>query len=564
MHCPAGLCRFVGRLALALTVGCLFAATAVHAEAGRRMALVIGNGRYLNVTPLANPSNDATELAKVLGSLGFEVDLQIDVDKARMQSLVGELSRRTSGVELALLFYAGHGFQIDGKNFIVPVDARIRTEQDVATEAVDVDRIVAEMNPGVEVKVVLLDACRNNPFEAELSRSLGPTRAEAMLGRGLTPIQPAGGVLIGFATDPGAVAFDGTGDNSPFTEALLVHLPTPHVEINSLMTRVRADVFASTGHLQRPWTTTSLLQEVYLDDRQPDQPDPEVAAWQAAEAAGTNQALADFAALHPDGSFHDQAEAQLVVATVERAEGPEDGTSAPAQGAAGWSDSFRHCLDCPQMQPLPTGTFTMGAEFGPDSEKPQSERTVAPRFAMGRTEVTRREWRVCAEAGACRPLPGPVDEGPAAGLSWDDVQSYLAWLGRVTGHPYRLPSEAEWEYAAQGGEGLRYPTGPILFAKAAHFDRADGAPVRVASYQPNPFGLHDLAGNVWEWVADCGAQYDARMTGTAAVKARPCIHVLRGGSFRSSADQLRSSNRFFPKDGSSRDDYGFRVALDMP
>ena len=281
-------------------------------------------------------------------------------------------------------------------------------------------------------------------------------------------------------------------------------------------------------------------------------------AFQAAEAAGTRQAVQEFAEQHPGGSLHDLAKAQLAAAGAVPAERPLD--TAPAQSAGA---VFRDCLDCPEMLALPAGNFTMGAAFGPGEEKPQTHRRISRPFALGRTEVTRREWRLCSEAGACRPLPGPGDEGPASGLGWDDVHAYLAWLGQRTGHPYRLPSETEWEYAAQGGEALRYPTGPVLLNKAAFFGHADGAPVRVASYRPNPFGLYDLAGNVWEWVADCGARYDARMTGSMPVTAKPCLRVLRGGSFQSSADQLRSANRFFIKEGSRRDDFGLRVALDL-
>jgi formylglycine-generating enzyme required for sulfatase activity len=556
MRRPTGVFLWVRRLALA-AIAILGGLGAANGQEARRFALVIGNGAYLHASALRNPANDASALAGMLQSLGFDVDLAIDVDKARMGALVAGLRRRTSGVGVALFFYAGHGFQIDGRNYVVPVDARVASEADVATEAWDVAALVGEMDRDADVKLILLDACRDNPFQGELRQSLGPAKASAMLAPGLAPIQPAGGVLVGLATDPGSVAFDGSGDNSPFTTALLRHLPSPGVEINAAMTRVRAEVFAETEERQRPWTTTSLLHDVYLAGMQTDALDPTVVAFHAAEAAGTHEAVQDFVDQHPDGALHDLAEAQLAAAGLPAGR-PFD--TAPPQAVG---EAFRDCLDCPQMLTLPAGTFTMGTAFGPNWEKPQSRRTIARPFAMSRTEVTRREWRLCAEAGACRPLPGPGDEGPAAGLGWDDVHAYLVWLSQRTGRAYRLPSEAEWEYAAQGGDGLRYPTGPVLLPKAAFFGRDDGAPVRVASYQPNPFGLHDLAGNVWEWVADCGAQYDARMTGAQPVTATPCLRVLRGGSFRSSTDQLRSSNRFFIKQDSHRDDFGLRVAVDL-
>ena len=567
-------------------------ASPAHSET--RVALVIGNGAYQHVPELENPINDAAGMAKALEGLGFDVLLGIDVDSERLRKLVQEFGGKLAEADIALFFYAGHGFQIDGRNFFVPVDADIRAETDVEFEAMDLDLVLRQMDRRAKVKIVLLDACRNNPFETVLTRSMGRSRSTASLGRGLAPVQPAGGALIGFATDPGAVAFDGVGRNSPFTGALLRHLTTPGLEINLLMTRVRADVFAETQEKQRPWTTSSLIGELYLSAPKKDRTTEDIAAWKAADITGEKSGFERYLKAFPDGLFNDLATQRLAALTppdqgsalgsISRAERSQVETTTTAPSAdtqdrfavvlqkpdpalnkkelASGTKRFRDCQACPEMVMMPPGVFAMGTNFGPAPEKPQMRKRVERPFALGRTEVTRRQWKLCARADACRDIPGPADDVPAAGLSYFDANDYAKWLSRYTGRPYRLPSEAEWEYAARGGRDLRHPTGPIMQPKAANYDRPDGAPLTVASYPANDFGLHDLAGNVWEWVMDCGARYDARNSGVSPVTASPCIRILRGGGFRSKANQLRTSNRFFMAGDKRRDDFGLRLAAD--
>jgi uncharacterized caspase-like protein len=560
-----------------------------------RVALVIGNGTYQNVPMLANPENDATGIAKTLERLGFDVLLGVDADSVQLRNLVQEFGGMLGEADIALFFYAGHGFQVDGRNYFVPVDADIQSETDVEFEAMDLDLVLRQMDRRAKVKIVLLDACRNNPFETVLTRSMGRSRSAGSLGRGLAPVQPAGGALIGFATDPGAVAFDGVGRNSPFTGALLRHLATPGLEINLLMTRVRADVFAETQEKQRPWTTSSLIGELYLSAPKQDRTAEDIAAWKAADIAGEKSGFEQYLKVFPDGLFHDLATQRLAalapqdqvaaLAPVSRSErsqtdttprtppaDSQDGVALALQkptpsltstDPAAGSKRFRDCPSCPEMVVMPPGVFAMGANFGPAPEKPQMRKQVEHPFALGLTEVTRRQWKMCVRAEACRDLPGPADDVPAAGLSYDDANDYATWLSGHTGRSYRLPSEAEWEYAARGGRDLRHPTGPVMQPKAANYDRPDGAPLTVASYPANDFGLHDLAGNVWEWVKDCGARYDVRNSGVSPVTATPCLRVLRGGGFRSTPNQLRSSNRFFMEGDKRRDDFGLRLAADI-
>lgn len=552
-------------VSISFIFACLAASPSV--ADGKRLALIVGNGAYQNAPVLDNPRNDARAMAEELRNLGFDVILGLDTDAAALRSLVQTFGSRLAGADLSLFFYAGHGFQLQGRNFVVPTDANIREETDIEFEALDLDLVLRQMDRRARVKIVLLDACRNNPFETALTRSMGSARSTAALRRGLAPVQPAGGALIGFATDPGDIAYDGAGANSPFTTALLRHIGTPGLEINVMMTRVRADVFASTGERQRPWTTSSLIGEIYLNSADEGTgTEADIAAWKVADASGRPDRIKAYLAAFPNGLFHDLAELRLrelgEAAEQMALAQPQTAEPAPNQpGQAAQAGRFTDCADCPEMIVVPGGTFAMGEDFGPEWEKPRVLKTVSAPFAIGQTEVTRAQWAACAAQGGCRALPGPADQVPASGLTWEDAQAYVDWLSARTGRDYRLPTETEWEYAARSGSGTRYPTGPVLQQNDANFDRPEGAPLTVASYPPNAFGLYDLAGNVWEWVADCGAPYRQASSGSAAIVATPCIRVMRGGGFRSTAHELRSANRYFVRSEEGRDDYGLRVAV---
>jgi tetratricopeptide (TPR) repeat protein len=235
---------------------------AAAAETGRRVALVIGNAKYANVGELANPANDASDMADVLRKTGFEVVEGVNLDKRSMEDKVREFGRKLDGAALALFFYAGHGMQVAGKNYLLPVDTKLERPGDLNFEAMDVGLIVAQMESDQRVNLIFLDACRNNPLARSLARSLG-TRS-ATVGEGLAGIQGSVGTLIGYATQPDAVALDGDGRNSPFTGAMLRHLSTSGLEIGTLMRRVRVDVVKATHGKQVPWDHSSLMGDVVL------------------------------------------------------------------------------------------------------------------------------------------------------------------------------------------------------------------------------------------------------------------------------------------------------------
>ncbi len=228
------------------------------AQPQQRVALVIGNGTYQEAGTLANPVNDASDLAEKLRLLGFKVIEGHDLGKRALERKVGEFSDALAGAGVALFFYAGHGLQVDGRNFVVPVDARLDVPAKLRLETVPMDDILDIMESQAATSLVFLDACRNNPFVRSLGR-IATNRSARPL-QGLAQFASARGSFIAFSTAPDAVAMDGTGRNSPFAAALLSHIGKPGQSINDLMIAVRRDVLAATKDYQRPWEQGSLIE----------------------------------------------------------------------------------------------------------------------------------------------------------------------------------------------------------------------------------------------------------------------------------------------------------------
>jgi len=241
-------------LVLAAAVGFF---TISPASASERVALVIGNSAYDFAPELKNPRNDAKALAASLNRLGFRVIKGIDADRFTMRTLVRAFSTEMKGAKIALFYYAGHGLQLNGKNYLIPVDARLQNEADLDFEAMDVNFVLRQMERDERVNIVLLDACRNNPLSDKLARSMG-TRS-VYLGRGLARIETGIGSLVAFSTQPGNVALDGLGTHSPFAKALIDNIETPGLDVDVLMRRVREEVIKITDGRQVPWSSSSLV-----------------------------------------------------------------------------------------------------------------------------------------------------------------------------------------------------------------------------------------------------------------------------------------------------------------
>jgi hypothetical protein len=229
----------------------------------RRVALVIGNSNYLSATALANPKNDAASVTQHLRDLGFSVTLLLDLDKAAFEEGLRQFAGSLEGAEAAVFFYAGHGLQVDGRNYMVPIDADVSNEADLPFQLVAVDIALQRLASQRITNIVILDACRNNPLSKKLAKALRK-RSEAV-GQGLAGVYANVGSLISFSTQPGNVALDGDGPNSPFTEALVQHIATPNVDVLSMMRDVRRDVVARTKDRQVPWDNSSLVDEFFFN-----------------------------------------------------------------------------------------------------------------------------------------------------------------------------------------------------------------------------------------------------------------------------------------------------------
>jgi tetratricopeptide (TPR) repeat protein len=241
------------------------------AGTGKRVALVIGNGAYAHVKALPNPPNDAHAIAKNLRDLGFAVAEGIDLDRTAMQKITREFLLDAAHAQTAVLYFAGHGVQVDGRNFLVPVDVRLQPGINPIETMIDMDTILAALDDQVRTNILIFDACRNNPMAQQLA-SAGPSRSVEAGGLAPPSAPVAGttlgaGTLIAFATAPGQVALDGEGANSPFSAALSRHIGTPGLEVQQMLTRVRAEVVATTKARQVPWSNSSLLGEVYLAEK---------------------------------------------------------------------------------------------------------------------------------------------------------------------------------------------------------------------------------------------------------------------------------------------------------
>ncbi|OWV70537.1 peptidase [Rhizobium sp. R634] len=288
-HDVKRLCAYLlTAAAILLSVG--IAHGAVTEESGRRVALVIGNSVYRTLPSLPNPANDVEEVANTLRAAGFDVTIGVNVDRIGLEDTVRRFLRSTSNAEAGLIYYSGHGIQVGGQNFIVPIDATLETPYDVETQTMPLDLILNHLKQNSRVQLIFLDACRNNPFNAQkfwMAEKLEPVGAT----RGLARIDSDLGSLIAFSTEPGQVALDGEGALSPYSESFIKRASEPNKEIRQVLTDVRRDVIAMTNGKQVPWENSSLMDSFYFI---PAPPPPSVETMQQAsvpEGAAATQLM---------------------------------------------------------------------------------------------------------------------------------------------------------------------------------------------------------------------------------------------------------------------------------
>ena len=307
--------------------------TAHSAKADRRVAFVVGNGAYKNVQPLPNPEIDAKSMASVLRNVGFEVVEGTNLTRDKMTERLLEFGKKAQGADVAVFFYAGHGIAISGTNYLLPIDADIKSEMDVKLgSAINIDLTLDQTMSDAKVKLVFLDACRDNPFAAKIKANAGATRSVSVQ-TGLAEMKSGEGTLIAFATGPGQTALDGQqGSNSPFTRALMANIASPGVEIQQAMTKVRAQVNEETRKGQLPWGHTNLIGAVYLNpaaapaataaapassgpavaaaSAAPDS-DVEVEFWRSVKESNKPEELNAYLSSYPNGQFKPLALARI-------------------------------------------------------------------------------------------------------------------------------------------------------------------------------------------------------------------------------------------------------------
>lgn len=627
----------------------------------QRVALVIGNSDYLN-SPLANPVNDAHDMAAQLRNLGFQVVVRTNLKTKQIGSTLREFRSKLSPGAVALVFYAGHGLQIKGDNFLPAVDADINSEEDVPNQSLSVKQIMDVLEESrTRLNLVFLDACRNNPYASRSFRSTD---------RGLARVSAPSGTLISYATRPGSVAADGTGRNGLYTSKLLAQMASTAPIEQSLKRVVSAVKSASQGK-QEPWMEGSIegdfcfggcadtaapnQQIAYIPPSPPpvqvepliNSDDPEAIlwnevkttntredyqtylqtypkgkfvalaksrikkleedagnqklqqeqqAWQAAEQTGTESAYQSYLSTYPQGRYI--AIAQVKMRKLQ-AETPQAGRA------------FKDCADCPELVVVPAGSFNMGSpsyETGRGGDEGPVHSVNVKAFLMDKTHISRGQfsafvnttgydagnkcwvfegaWKERDGANWRNPGYSQQDNHPVACINWNDAQAYADWLSRKTGKQYRLPTEAEWEYAARAGTTTaRYwgdsPDPACGYANVGDqtlksqvsgvtwetHNCNDGyaytAP--VASFKPNAFGLYDMQGNLWQWTADSYHEnYNGAPTDGNEWQGDGAKRVLRGGSWFNSPQLVRAAYRSSGGPAFRLYGNGFRLARTLP
>ena len=320
------------------------------AFAGKRVAFVVGNSSYQNVVPLTNPANDATAITEMFRKAAFDVvESRRDLKNTEMRRALRDFTEKARDADIAVIYYAGHGIEVDGTNYLIPVDAVLERDTDAYDEAIALDRILQAIEPAKQLRLVILDACRDNPFAKSMKRTV----ASRSLGRGLAGVEPSRpNTLIAFAAKGGSTAADGDNKNSPFTTALLKYLAQPGLELGKAFRLVRDDVMNATGNRQEPFVYGSLGgNDVALVPAPVAVPAPAGNAnadlrrdYELAERVGTKEAWDSFIRANPSGFYTDLAQAQRnklaaeaarIAATEKAREAEEERARLAAEGAQG-------------------------------------------------------------------------------------------------------------------------------------------------------------------------------------------------------------------------------------
>ena len=400
-------------LTILLSLICM-ALSVSAAKADRRVAFVVGNGAYKNVAQLPNPPIDARAMAATLRNVGFEVIEGSNLTRDQMTEKLLDFGRKAQGSDIAVFYYAGHGIAVSGTNYLLPVDADIKSEMDVKLgAAINIDLTLDQTMGDAKVKLVFLDACRDNPFAAKI-KSNSATRS-VNVGSGLAEMKSGEGTLIAFATGPGQTALDGQeGNNSPFTRALIDNITKPGIEIQQAMTSVRAQVNEETHKGQLPWGHTNLIGAVYLNPSQQGQ--------QVANAAPTAPSAAPAAA----GGNSDAANVELEYwRSVKESNKPEE---LNAYLSAYPNGQFK-ALALARIAAIQNGpsTTTRNLNAGVDPATFTDEASQLTEDQIGLDKGTRRDVQ--------RRLTGLGFDTKVTGVFTDDTRSVIKRWQAARGYP---------------------------------------------------------------------------------------------------------------------------------
>jgi hypothetical protein len=281
------------------------------AQADKRVALVIGNSHYKSTAPLPNPVNDAADVASSLSAIGFDVLFKTDLGKHETDLVLAQFARMATGADAALIFYAGHGMQFQGRNYVMPVDAELDDEFSLKYQMTVLDDIRGALEQATGPKIMILDACRNNPLAERFIRSISGKTRDIGNVHGFTRPEPTRGMVIAYSTQADDVAQDGNERNSPFTRALLSRINEPGLEIGTMFRRVAGDVYKSTAGKQLPELSISLLSDFYLNEAQTD-----AHLWAQVRTTDDADTIRDFLIRFPTSPL--AAEAKLRLDLIER------------------------------------------------------------------------------------------------------------------------------------------------------------------------------------------------------------------------------------------------------
>lgn len=535
-------------------------------ERANRIALIIGNSSYPDAsTPLSTTVRDARVLADEFKRLGFDVELQENLGKEEMKRAIAGFTAKVQNGTEALFYFGGIGLQAGRRSFLIPVNAQIWSETDVTREGVGVDDLLAELNRrGAKVKIIIVDAARRNPFERRFRASPA----------GLAPLGAPDGTLALFSAAPGSLVTERDGEQtSILVTELIKELRSPNQTAEQAFNRTRIGVSRASNGENVPWVASSLLDEIYFrgsgqaaaTPRPAPAPAPPPARAPAPPPVAAPAPSPAPAPAPPVAAPAPQPRTPVASAPQARAQPTTPARFEPGQ-------VFRDCADCPEMVVVPAGAFTMGSKA--EYERPAHRVAIEKPFAIGRYEITFAEWDQCTREGGCSHRPQDRgwgrDKRPVVNVSWLDAKIYAAWLSQKTGQTYRLPSEAEWEYAARAGTRTSYWWGEDVGSRNANCqDCNTGQPPRtlpVGSFKGNPFGIFDMSGNVAEWVEDCwNDNYRGAPADGTAWKTGQCrLRVLRGGAFDSASTYARSEARFRYDHDVRYSANGFRLVRELP